>query len=115
MEASTNRSRLTLNPLAQPFTSTRPPAFIPPGGGGDDPTNELIFHNLSTYPFHTDDEFQSGLAAILGHPETAASAEEVEQHADLVLKAKCFYFARYGKEAALVSKCSPDRKSFDGY
>jgi hypothetical protein len=87
MEATSSPS--SLNPLAAPFKSTRPaPLPAPPT------VNEVIFHNLSTYPFEQDAEFQSGLSSILGHPATRASAEEAEQNADLVLKAQCFYFAR---------------------
>lgn len=53
-----------------------------------------IYHGISTYPFTQDAEYQSGLAAILGHAATPATAEEVEQHAELVLQVQCFYFAR---------------------
>jgi hypothetical protein len=91
MEASSSLS--TLNPLAEPFRSTRPPTSNP-SSASDPATHEQLFHNLFTYPFHQDAEFQSGLSAILGHPETPASPEEVEQNADLVLKAECFYFSR---------------------
>jgi hypothetical protein len=90
MEASSSPS--TLNPLAEPFRSARPPTSNPPLA--TDPAHEQLFHTLSTYPFHQDAEFQSGLSAILGHPETPTSPEEVEQNADLVLKAQCFYFSR---------------------
>jgi hypothetical protein len=90
MEASPSPS--TLNPLAEPFRSTQPPTSNP--SSTTDPAHEQLFHSLSTYPFHQDPEFQSGLSAILGHPETPSSPEEVEQNADLVLKAQCFYFSR---------------------
>jgi hypothetical protein len=90
MEASSSPS--TLNPLAEPFRSARPPTSNPPPA--TDPAHEQLFHTLSTYPFHQDAEFQSGLSAILGHPETPTSPDEVGQNADLVLKAQCFYFSR---------------------
>ncbi|KAL4972395.1 hypothetical protein BDW66DRAFT_123043 [Aspergillus desertorum] len=53
-----------------------------------------IFEQLSTYPFSTDREFAGGLAIILGHPQTLASEEEIARDDDLVLQAKCYYFAR---------------------
>ena len=49
------------------------------------------FHNT---PVDTDPSFLSGLATILGHPETPVTAEEVAAQPDLVLQAKCFYFTR---------------------
>lgn len=97
MEAPVSSS--TLNPLAPPFTSTRRATDhntpLPPAATTIDPATERLFQNLSTYPFNSDAEFQSGLSAILGHPERRASPEEIEQNGDLMLKAQCFYFARY--------------------
>ena len=55
----------------------------------------ITFSQLSTYPFDTDTEFQSGLATILGHPGMSATPEEISQSHDLILQAQCFYFARY--------------------
>ena len=52
------------------------------------------FAGLSRYPFDSDSEYLSGLSAIFGHPSTPPSASEISQNADLVLQAKCFYFAR---------------------
>lgn len=54
-----------------------------------------IFEQLRTYPFTKDREFATGLAIILGHPETPASEGEIARNDDLVLQAKCYYFTRY--------------------
>lgn len=54
-----------------------------------------LFEKLGAYPFASDHEFASGLAIILGHSETPASQEEIARDDDLVLQAKCYYFARY--------------------
>ncbi|KAL3483737.1 hypothetical protein BJX62DRAFT_70418 [Aspergillus germanicus] len=54
-----------------------------------------LYERLRTYPFVTDREFATGLAIILGHPETPASEEEISHDDDLVLQAKCYYFTRY--------------------
>ncbi|KAL2794189.1 hypothetical protein BJX66DRAFT_206803 [Aspergillus keveii] len=53
-----------------------------------------LYERLRTYPFMTDREFATGLAIILGHPETPASEEEISHDDDLVLQAKCYYFTR---------------------
>ena len=53
------------------------------------------FERLRSYPFHTDPEFANGLAIIMGHPGTPATAVEMEREDDLVLQAKCFFFSRY--------------------
>ncbi|KAL5333573.1 hypothetical protein BJX70DRAFT_392074 [Aspergillus crustosus] len=53
-----------------------------------------IFEQLRAYPFSTDREFATGLAIILGHPETPVSKEEIARDDDLVLQAKCYYFTR---------------------
>lgn len=58
------------------------------------PTESQIFDALSRYPFAADSEYQLGLSAILGHPETAATAEELIEKAGLVRSAECFYFER---------------------
>ncbi|KAL4915573.1 hypothetical protein BDW62DRAFT_188138 [Aspergillus aurantiobrunneus] len=52
------------------------------------------FERLSAYQFTADREFATGLAIILGHPETPASEEEITRNDDLVLQAKCYYFTR---------------------
>ena len=58
------------------------------------PTEAQIFEALSRYPFDADSEYQLGLSAILGHPETPATREELVEKADLVRSAECFYFER---------------------
>lgn len=50
--------------------------------------NNEIFHQLDTYPWDTDAEFQSGLQAILGPDPSPYQAEH------LTLRARCFYFSR---------------------
>ncbi|KAL2413191.1 hypothetical protein ABEF95_004313 [Exophiala dermatitidis] len=57
-------------------------------------TSDAIYRHLRSYPFDTDEEYQAGLSAILGHPETPATPEELEEKAELVLQTRCFYFAR---------------------
>merc|ERR1712000_541685 len=52
----------------EPSTSTSEPL---------DPTTDSVYRSFSTYPFDADQEYQSGLAAILGHPETPATHEEL--------------------------------------
>ncbi|KAK7902546.1 hypothetical protein LTR67_002192 [Exophiala xenobiotica] len=58
------------------------------------PTTDSVYQSLSTYPFDADHEYQSGLAAILGHPDTPATYEELSGKSALVLQAQCFYFSR---------------------
>lgn len=53
-----------------------------------------IFKRLQSYNFQDDAEFATGLAIILGHPETPASEAEMNREDDLVLQAKCFFFSR---------------------
>ena len=50
----------------------------------------LRFQQLEDYAWDSDPEFQSGLQAILGPNPSAEQAEH------LTLRARCFYFARYG-------------------
>ena len=49
----------------------------------------VLFTQIEEYPWKSDEEFQSGLQAILG---TSSSPEQVEQ---LTLRAKCFYYSRH--------------------
>lgn len=63
-------------------------ANIPPA------TEERSYHQLATYPFAGDPEYQAGLASILGHPERPATPSEIASKPDLVLQAQCFYFSR---------------------
>ncbi|EXJ60961.1 hypothetical protein A1O7_05114 [Cladophialophora yegresii CBS 114405] len=58
------------------------------------PSLETIYSQITSYPFHADQEFLSGLAAILGHPDTPATPEELRQNLGLVLQARCFYLSR---------------------
>ncbi|EME47806.1 hypothetical protein DOTSEDRAFT_69667 [Dothistroma septosporum NZE10] len=48
----------------------------------------LIFHQLDSYPWAEDEEFQGGLRAILG------SVQDPQQVGHLTLRAKCYYYAR---------------------
>ena len=73
--------------LPPPPALSSEPVSIPP-------SPESIYLQLSTYPFDTDPEFLSGLAAILGHTETTATPEELTANEDLVLQARCFYLTR---------------------
>ncbi|EXJ92266.1 hypothetical protein A1O3_00816 [Capronia epimyces CBS 606.96] len=57
-------------------------------------TDEAVYRHLHSYAFDADQEYQAGLATILGHPETPATREELEEKAELVLQTQCFYFAR---------------------
>lgn len=50
--------------------------------------NTVIFHQLDSYPWDEDQEFQGGLRAILG------SVQDPEQVEHLTLRAKCYYYAR---------------------
>lgn len=59
----------------------------------------LVFHQLDSYPWDEDQEFQGGLQAILG------SVQDPQQVEHLTLRAKCYYYAR--KAGATVD--------FDGY
>lgn len=48
-----------------------------------------MFEALERYNWDDDVEFQAGLSAILG------SNSSPEQAAELALRARCFYYARY--------------------
>lgn len=50
--------------------------------------NTVLFHQLDSYPWDEDEEFQGGLRAILG------SVQDPEQAQHLTLRAKCYYYAR---------------------
>ncbi|KKA21356.1 hypothetical protein T310_4606 [Rasamsonia emersonii CBS 393.64] len=47
-----------------------------------------LYEYINSYSFSSDAEFRSGLAVILGHPDTPASEAELTSEDDLVLKAK---------------------------
>ena len=53
-----------------------------------------IYSAFHAYSFTTDSEWQSGLASILGHPETPATQAELDTNPGLILNAKLFYFSR---------------------
>ncbi|KAJ9625478.1 hypothetical protein H2204_010340 [Knufia peltigerae] len=57
-------------------------------------TPASVYQGLFTYPFDTDPEYQAGLAAILGHPDTPVTLEELTDKKELVLQAQSFYFSR---------------------
>ncbi|MCJ1259604.1 hypothetical protein MMC24_007443 [Lignoscripta atroalba] len=57
------------------------------GHTGPDHDSQL-FQQLDTYPWDTDEEFQTGLRAILG---PNPSPEQAEQ---LTIRARCFYYSR---------------------
>lgn len=94
----------------QPQTSLQPSADSssgpsPPFSRPQDVTLDLspgtvaLYEQLTRYPFESDHEYQVGLAAILGHPDTLATREEIEINEELVLQAQCFYYARkFGTE-----------------
>ena len=78
-----------------PLPHTRPRAAhalpLPPAmsaAGGTDGLND-VYEALERYSWGNDVEFQSGLSAILGSNSTP------EQAAELALRARCFYYARY--------------------
>jgi hypothetical protein len=50
--------------------------------------SSYLFHQLDDYPWNDDQEFQSGLKAILGSTQDQAQLEH------LTLRAKCYYYAR---------------------
>lgn len=58
------------------------------------PSPSTTYRGLYTYPFDQDPEYLSGLSAILGHPDTPPTQEELTSNPELILQARCFYFAR---------------------
>lgn len=56
--------------------------------GASDGVND-VYEALERYNWDDDVEFQAGLSAILG------SNSSPEQAAELALRARCFYYARY--------------------
>ena len=50
---------------------------------------EALFEKLEAYPWHSDEEFHSGLRSIVD-----AYPEQQENEA-LVLQARCFYYSRH--------------------
>ena len=68
-------------------------------------SDEALFQQLESYPWDSDNEFQSGLQAILGPNPTPEQAQQLE------LRARCFYFSRYATSHVL-RKVSHWTKSF---
>ncbi|KAL2863459.1 DUF5572 domain-containing protein [Aspergillus lucknowensis] len=115
-----------MSPATEPTLETThapPPAasaITPPQTGSPEHQRSVadLFEKLRTYPFITDREFATGLAIILGHPDTFPSEEEIARDDDLVLQAKCYYFTRKENLASplnvaaykswLVSRPAPD-------
>lgn len=58
------------------------------------PAASTVYRELSTYPFDQDPEYLAGLSSILGHPDTAPTHDELTSNPELILQARCFYFAR---------------------
>ena len=56
------------------------------------PQEEPVFNEIESYPWSEDHEFQTGLTSILSSQSRASLSEEQTQH--LILRARCFYFAR---------------------
>ena len=77
--------------------------------------SQNLFQAVESHPYSTDFEYQSGLAAILGHP-LIISAHEPQvipanpSNRDLHLRARCFYYARKHPE-----QCGPGGIDFDAY
>jgi hypothetical protein len=55
-----------------------------------------LFEQLESYPWATDEEFQSGLRAILGPSPNTGQAEH------LTLRARCFYYSRQDEHPAAL-------------
>ena len=60
-------------------------------------SNLLLFQQIDAYSWDSDEEFQSGLHAILGPGPTPGQAET------LTLRARCFYYSR---QASRSFRCS---------
>jgi hypothetical protein len=60
-----------------------------------------IYEALERYDWDDDVEFQAGLQAILGSNSTP------EQATELALRARCFYYARYGYDTADIESLLP--------
>lgn len=65
-------------------------------GAADGPNG--VYEALEKYHWDDDVEFQAGLSAILG------SNSSSEQAAELALRARCFYYARYDNRQGWARK-----------
>ncbi|KAL3470405.1 hypothetical protein BJX99DRAFT_50697 [Aspergillus californicus] len=107
------------SPLLHDSSNDGPQTISTPENHEQPETETHIFERLSAYPFALNREFAQGLAIIFGHPETPPSEEEICSNDDLVLKAKCYYFAREEKIASPVNvtayKAWLDKRSIPDY
>lgn len=65
------------------------PVKLPTMSVAEDGLSDL-YEDLERYNWDDDIEFQAGLQAIIGSNSTP------EQTTELALRARCFYYARYG-------------------
>lgn len=56
-----------------------------------------IYAEVENYPWNSDDDFKNGLDAILG------ANPSPEQAAELTLRARCFYYARFVRPLKLYA------------
>jgi len=73
-----------------PTVNALPSRSAMSAAGASDGLND-VYEALERYNWDDDVEFQSGLSAILGSNSTP------EQAAELALRARCFYYARYAR------------------
>lgn len=78
-------------------------------------SSNQLFSALEAYPWSTDFEYQSGLAAILGQPslvssENPQSIPATSHNRDLHLRARCFFYAR-----KYPDRCGPQGIDFSTY
>lgn len=80
-------SPVTCAPPELQLSATMSAAGMDAGAAGGP---NSVYEALERYHWDDDVEFQAGLSAILG------SNSSPEQAAELALRARCFYYARYG-------------------
>jgi hypothetical protein len=68
-----------------------------------------VYEALERYNWDDDVEFQAGLSAILG------SNSSPEQAAELALRARCFYYARYVDTVIMLVLCTDCTKKIQHY
>jgi hypothetical protein len=64
---------------------------------------DTIFSSIYNYPWAQDAEFQAGLSSILGRTE-GQPERGINHETGLLVKAQCFYFARYEGSACQRSE-----------